>query len=214
MGSLANRLHLAAAAAVLVALSAVSGSLAAETVLVPFGSTGVRYATFEAEGSDVVAAHPEILTRSFDDSSWAEGTAPFGSSGDFWDHHGGYCSPDVATPWADPDLTIVARVWFDLPAGFSDVVVSRRHCSSTGLFVNGQGWGSCQGCFDCPWCSCTQSPYDSWFVEGANLIVLTYGAKFANWYHYMDFQVTADIPVSPVVEKTWGTIKSMYPPGH
>jgi hypothetical protein len=198
----------------LVALPSPRIAVAATVTLVPYGSSGIRYMTYPHDYGWVVTEHPEVYQLGFDDSGWPVGTEPFGSSGPFWPDLWpdlGFCGVSTSTPWGSPDLTIVTRIYVDLPSGFNSVTITGIHACAFYLIVNGNGWGSCEGCFACPRaCTCPLSPWSSWFHVGRNLFVVIGQSCYVDEVHYLDFEVTADVTPVGVLPSSWGAIKSLY----
>jgi hypothetical protein len=195
----------------LIALTGPQVAAATTVTLVPYGSSDIRYMTYSLDHASVSAEFPGIFQPEFDDSGWPVGTEPFGGGGLFWDFRGGFCGADAATSWGSPDLTIVTRIYIDLPPGYDNVTISMIHASAAYLMVNGRGWGSSEGCFECPRaCGGSMTPYSSWFHAGRNLVVVMGQSHDVNWVHYLDVQVTADIPTIDVRDDSWGAIKSLF----
>ena len=98
--------------------------LEGRSIVVPWDSTGWRY--LSGIGAD---DQPGFASPSFDDSSFLDGDAPFGSNTG--------CSPSVArSDW--PTLTdVVARKTFDLPAGAHSMKVGVAFDNAVQVFVNG-----------------------------------------------------------------------------
>jgi len=187
-----------------------------QVVLVPYGSSGIRYQTFEMGLGDVWNNMREVFEPGFDDSGWPVGSAPFGASGEF---HFGYCPETAATEWGNPDLTIVARVWIDLPEGFGDITTRGHTAEHIAFTANGLWQWEGGGCFYCPPSSAPPSGYGCYnestlfhddLHTGLNLVAVLSQAKYADWVHYVDFQILGDFPVTPVSDRTWTTIKALY----
>lgn len=204
-----SRLQIIIVSMILILLS--TTIIKADTItLVPFGSSGIKYFCYAEDHSSVDSNYPEIFETEYDDSDWSTGVMPFGSSGEFWSFEGGYCETSVNTNWGYPDYTIVARIYFDLPAVFNNVTIGAIHPSGVYFKANGIGLGSNEGCFHCPpGCLATKNPGNQYFHPGTNVVVVMAQAKYTHWVHYLDIQISADIETTDTGENSWGVIKSI-----
>ncbi len=194
-----------------------AGYLLAEVVvLVPFGSPNIRYAMFEGTSESVLADHPEFVSLDYDDSGWALGTAPFGAGGMTWSYDCcPYCPVDASTNWGDPYLTMIARVHVNAPPEYTYATIDTRFAWAGALFINGEGQATYQHGY---WAGCQPAEdgdppvWSKYFAAGPNNVATFVGtANAAGWMHYLDFEISVEIPGAvPVDDSTWGKIKTLY----
>ncbi len=177
------------------------------TVVVPFGSQH-RFAFYPYSGGEIWDnVPPEVLSASYDDSSWAVGDAPFGVSDPS-------CSVDVSTAWTLSDEILVLRVRFYLPGGphyyaYADL----RHHDNFQMVIDGDPWGSSYIWPKCPYMEQTWDTFFNVSVGGEHVVVLlaltTPPAANDYFHQYFDVQVRADLPTA-AHRATWGGVKALY----
>jgi hypothetical protein len=192
---------------VLVLLASSASARGDSVILVPFGSSGIRYRVFDyAHHSDIPDS---VLQRDYDDSDWSVGTAPFGGSSP-----DSSCVFDAGTLWGLPHPTLVARVWVDIPAGTTVLKYTTRYHVDHYVWINGRSW-SAGNTHLCPFGSSTVQPPQSWqgpvWTEGLNLFVFAprIDAGYQPW-GYLDFEISCEVEPVNVHNTTWSVVKALY----